>query len=205
MAEPFSGASNVVDVQKCNACHDALATTFHSPDRGGSVVVCRMCHVTTSGGSHLEMQSRGIDSYVHAIHEFQAFDFDQIDFTDPVEAKRYEEHIGFVFPVFTLDDCEACHNEGTYNVPDQSQSLGGLLSASDTNATYPRDINFPAYITGPASRACGGCHRAYMIKEEHFGDLAAFNQHTNVNGYLIEYDSNETLYAVIDKIMGLFN
>ena len=57
----------------CNNCHDALATTFHSPDRGGNVVVCRMCHITKSGGSHLEMQSRSIDSYVHAIHSFQAF------------------------------------------------------------------------------------------------------------------------------------
>jgi hypothetical protein len=54
----------------CNTCHDALATTFHSPDRGGNIVVCRLCHVPSSGGSHLEMQSRSIDSYVHAIHLF---------------------------------------------------------------------------------------------------------------------------------------
>ncbi|MFC2016734.1 hypothetical protein ACFLUF_03365, partial [Chloroflexota bacterium] len=50
----------------CNNCHEALGTTFHTPDYGGNIVVCRMCHVGLVGGSHLEMQSRSIDSYVHA-------------------------------------------------------------------------------------------------------------------------------------------
>ena len=68
------------------------------PDRGGNIVVCRMCHITKSGGSHLEMQSRSIDSYVHAIHSFQAFDIGDIDFADPVEAMQYEHHIEFPYP-----------------------------------------------------------------------------------------------------------
>jgi len=45
-------------VDGCNNCHEALATTFHSPDRGGNIVVCRMCHITKSGASHLRC-SRG--------------------------------------------------------------------------------------------------------------------------------------------------
>ena len=61
--------SPIVKVEDgCENCHDALATNYHSPDRGGNIVVCRMCHITKSGGSHLEMQSRSIDSYAHAIH-----------------------------------------------------------------------------------------------------------------------------------------
>jgi hypothetical protein len=61
--------SPIVKVVKgCNNCHDALATSFHTPDRGGNVVVCRLCHTTKTGGSHLEMQSRSIDSYIHSIH-----------------------------------------------------------------------------------------------------------------------------------------
>ena len=77
--------SPIVEVEDgCENCHDALATNYHSPDRGGNIVVCRMCHITKSGGSHLEMQSRSIDSYVHAIHSFQAFDIGDIDFADPV-------------------------------------------------------------------------------------------------------------------------
>ncbi|MBW7882518.1 MAG: hypothetical protein H3C34_07765 [Caldilineaceae bacterium] len=83
----YSPIAKVAD--GCNNCHEALATTFHSPDRGGNIVVCRLCHITKSGGSHLEMQSRSIDSYVHAVHSFQAFDIGDIDFTDPVQAIHF--------------------------------------------------------------------------------------------------------------------
>ncbi|MGA9575309.1 MAG: hypothetical protein WBS20_15320, partial [Lysobacterales bacterium] len=76
----FKGANAVVDVEGCDACHDALATTFHSADRGGDITLCKHCHVPSSGGSHLEMQSREIASYVHAIHKFQAFDPGDINF-----------------------------------------------------------------------------------------------------------------------------
>jgi hypothetical protein len=74
----------------CNNCHDALATTFHSADRGGNIVVCRLCHITKSGGSHLEMQSRSIDSYAHAIHTFQDFDIGDIDFDNNVQSMFHD-------------------------------------------------------------------------------------------------------------------
>jgi len=194
----------------CNTCHDALATTFHSPDRGGNIVVCRLCHVTTSGGSHLEMQSRSIDSYVHAIHSFQAFDIGDVNFADPVAAMRYNLHIEHEYPNFTITNCESCHNEGAFEVPDQSKSLPGLLSKSDSVQNWDRNIGtVPGYVTGPASRACGSCHRARMINEDEAGELVSFNQHTKQGGYSIEEgaDSQETeslLMAVIDYIMALF-
>ena len=194
----------------CNTCHDALATTFHSPDRGGNIVVCRLCHVTTSGGSHLEMQSRSIDSYVHAIHSFQAFDIGDVNFADPVAAMRYNLHIEHEYPNFTITNCESCHNEGAFEVPDQSKSLPGLLSKSDSVQNWDRNIGtVPGYITGPASRACGSCHRARLINEDEAGELVSFNQHTKQGGYLIKEgaDSQETeslLMAVIDYIMALF-
>jgi len=203
--------SDIVKVEDgCNKCHDALATTFHSPDRGGNIKVCRLCHVTTSGGSHLEMQSRSIDSYVHAIHSFQAFDIGDVNFLDPVEAVRYDLHIEHTYPNFTIQNCESCHVEGAFEVPDQSKSLPGLLSASDSIETWDRNIgNVPAYVTGPASRACGSCHRARLINEDKAGELVSFNQHTKQGGYLIEDGTdemsiNDILMTVIDYIMALF-
>jgi OmcA/MtrC family decaheme c-type cytochrome len=194
----------------CNTCHDALATTFHSPDRGGNIVVCRLCHVTTSGGSHLEMQSRSIDSYVHAIHSFQAFDIGDVNFADPVAAMRYDLHIEHEYPNFTIMNCESCHNKGAFEVPDQSKSLPGLLSKSDSLQNWDRNIgSVPGYITGPASRACGSCHRARMINEDEAGELVSFNQHTKQGGYLIKEGANSAetqglLTTVIDFIMALF-
>ena len=191
----------------CNNCHDALGTTFHSPDRGGNIVVCRLCHITKSGASHLEMQSRSIDSYAHAIHSFQAFDIGDINFADPVEAMHYEHHIEFPFPTHGIRDCESCHNAGAYDVPDQTRSLPGILSASDTLKGRVRKIpDIPSYITGPAARACGGCHRAVMIKEDEANELVSFYQHTRIGGYLVEVgdDVQSSILEAIDKIMAVF-
>ena len=191
----------------CNNCHDALATTFHSADRGGNIVTCRLCHTTKSGGSHLEMQSRSIDSYVHAIHRFQAFDIGDVNFADPVETMRYELHIEHTYPNFTITNCKSCHVEGAFEVPDQYNSLPGILSAADNLTNKDRKIGaVPAYVTGPASRACGSCHRAELINEDEAGKLVAFNQHTKQGGYLVEGGDNTTsiLDQVIDYIMGLF-
>jgi OmcA/MtrC family decaheme c-type cytochrome len=197
---------NIVDVGKCNACHDQLATTFHSGDRGGSVTVCRMCHVTLSGGAHLEMQSRSIDSYVHAIHSFQAFDIGGINFDNTVESGFYDLHIEHTYPNFTIMNCESCHNAGTYNVPDQTRSLFGVLSASSSPLDgWNRNIGeVPSYITGPATRACGACHRTQVINEDNAGELAVLFGHWGSNGTLIEAgDPPNDIYTVIGEIFSI--
>jgi len=180
------------------------------------------------------MQSRSIEGYVHAIHSFQAFDpGDTFAEFDPVLAKRYDLHIKHTFPNFTIRNCEACHNEGTYNVPDQSKSMPGALSASDNVATWYKFVdttNFvgeatvedpagrsiggiPEYVVGPASKACGGCHRADMIAGDAAGELASFNAHTAAFGTLVKNDTaddegtpvdDEVLFGIIDKIMTMF-
>jgi OmcA/MtrC family decaheme c-type cytochrome len=197
----------ITQVENCESCHEALATNYHSPDRGGNVVVCRLCHITKSGGSHLEMQSRSIDSYAHAIHSGQAFDIGDIDFTNPVEALHYEHHIEFPYPTHGISDCTSCHVEGMFNVPDQSASLPGLLSASDEVATMDRAIgDEPVMITGPASRACGACHRAELINEDAAAELMLLNMHIEDGGYMVEggEDPDARLLEVIDEIMAIF-
>jgi len=191
----------------CNTCHEALGTTFHSPDRGGNVVVCRMCHIVKAGGSHLELQSRSIDSYIHAIHSSQQFDVGDIDFTDPAQAEKYALEIEMPFPKHGITNCEACHVAGTNHVPDQSKSLPGLLSASDVVKGKDRTIeDVPSYVVGPATRACGGCHRAALINEDNANGLALFMRHTAQYGYMIEAGEKpvDTLMSVFDQIMALF-
>jgi len=191
----------------CNTCHEALGTTFHTPDRGGNIVVCRMCHITKAGGSHLELQSRSIDSYIHAIHSSQQFDVGTIDFSDPLQAQKYATEIEMPFPKHGITNCEACHVAGTNNVPSQSKSLPGLLSASDVLKGKDRTIgDVPSYVTGPATRACGGCHRAVLINEDNAKGLTLFNQHTAQYGYMVEAGDKpiDTLNSVFDQIMGLF-
>jgi len=204
----------IVEVANCNTCHDQLATTFHSGNRGGNVTVCRMCHITRAGGSHLQGQSRSIDSYVHAIHSFQPFDVDEVDVTDPVEVAHYEEHVNFLFPDFATINCEACHvddagnpDAAVYNVPSQAKSMPGLLSAVDEVPGLDiANASSPEVVVGPAARACGGCHRAQKLNANDAGGLVDFNQHTKEFGYRIENDDADTvLSTVITNIMALFN
>jgi hypothetical protein len=195
----------IVSAQKCNACHEALGTTFHTPNYGSAGVVgCRVCHVVGSGGSHLEMQSRSIDSYVHAIHSMQPFDVASIDFADPVEELHYSHHVESTYPNFTLLNCESCHNSGTFEVPDQSRSLVGVLSASANVTTLDRLIGtVPSVVVGPGSRACGSCHRAHLINEDAAGHLAAFDAHTASNGTRLA-NGTGVFDAAVAKIMALF-
>jgi OmcA/MtrC family decaheme c-type cytochrome len=197
----------ITNVEGCNTCHEALGITFHGPDRGGSIVVCRMCHITKSDGSHLEMQSRSIDSYVHAIHSFQAFDIGDVDFTNDAVATKYDVHVQHTMPLFTIKNCEACHNEGTYEVPDQTKSLPGLLSASDSLTGRDRNIgDVPEVATGPGARACGACHRADAIAADDASKLASLYVHFENGGYEIEVVDDElaTITDVIYDIMANF-
>jgi OmcA/MtrC family decaheme c-type cytochrome len=218
VANYFAGTDEIVSIDKCNACHDdmgVLPVHDGSGRFGDGMQVCRACHTTTFPGSHLEMQSRSIDSYVHAIHSFQPFDIGDVDPADPVEVKRTEAHKKHKFPFFTALACEGCHvddfvaGEVRYNVPDQFESMPGVSAASDTVAD--RSIgSIPEYVTGPASRSCGSCHRAVMINKDHAGTLASFNAHTETFGTyaenLVDDDGSEdkVLFGIIDKIMTWF-
>jgi hypothetical protein len=66
----------------------------------------------------------------------------------------------------------------------------------------------PSYVTGPAARACGSCHRTNMINRDNIGGLISLSQHTKDNGYRVSatditVDPKSTLFdTVITKIMG---
>jgi hypothetical protein len=139
---------------------------------------------------------------VHAIHTFQAFDPGDINFADPVESMEYQHHIGSEFPRFGILNCESCHNPGMFNVPNQAKSMPGALSGSD--AVEGRNIGeIPSYVTGPAVRACGACHRAQKINADDAAGLAVLNQHFRTFGYLVE-NGEGVWEAVVAKIMAFF-
>jgi hypothetical protein len=167
-----------------------------------------MCHITKAGGAHLEMQSRSLDSYIHAIHASQQFDIASIDFADPAQAEKYTLDSELPFPKHGITNCEACHVAGTYDVPSQSKSLPGILSASaDKLKGMERTIGtVPSVVVGPASRACGSCHRAALINEDNAKGLTLFNMHTAQYGYQVEAGDKpvDTLNGIFDQIMALF-
>jgi hypothetical protein len=154
------------------------------------------------------MQSRSIDSYVHAIHSSQQFDIAAIDFANPIFAEKYAIESESPFPKHGITNCEACHVAGAYEVPNQSKSMPGILSASaDKLIGKTRNISgVPSYVVGPAARACGACHRAALINEDAAKGLGLFNRHLAQFGYMVEAGEKplDTLDGVFEQIMELF-
>jgi OmcA/MtrC family decaheme c-type cytochrome len=216
VSDASSYGKKIVDPTKCNACHDALATTFHNPTetyRGrAGVVACRVCHIVTTGASNFEMQSRSIDSFVHAAHAMQVVAAKNVDLTDPVQAMRYNDHVEGVFPNFAGPlNCEACHYPGTYDVPDQKKSLPSVLSAlanvkGRTGLPYVTAgvLTGPgsSAVTGPAARACGACHRAFAINEGDGSKLAAFVGHVTDFGSMVDPGQFTTTSQYVEWAVG---
>ena len=137
----------------------------------------------------------------------QYFDVANIDFNDPYQALKYEEHTSMPYPTHGIANCESCHFEGTYEVPDQAEALPAILSASAKNDTWDRKIGtVPSVVTGPAEAACGGCHRAQLINEDKAGGLAVLNQHFTQHGYQVPSGENpvDTWTNITNQVMGLF-
>ncbi|MCG8370812.1 MAG: hypothetical protein MJA32_09915 [Proteobacteria bacterium] len=215
----FQGTGAAVDIDKCTACHENTGVLIHAGAGryGDSMQACKVCHNPTYDGSHLEMMSRSIDSYVHAIHRFMPLDEDDVyNADDPVFNARNDLHKHHTFPNFTILSCEGCHVAGAYDVPDQSKSMPGNQSDSWTlDDPSVRAIGtIPETVTGAASRACGSCHRADLINHDDAGGLASFDAHTASFGTFVEnapkdedgdeLEEEAVLFGIIDKIMEQF-
>jgi hypothetical protein len=118
-------------------------------------------------------------------------DSKSVNFADAFAAFEYGEHIDSVYPNFSIQNCESCHNAGTYNVPGINRSLPSISSASWAFTGKTTNIpgyvasplaGIPAVVTGPADRACGSCHRATLINEDDATGLTSFNAHTDSYG-----------------------
>lgn len=151
-------AVGVVANAKCDACHDSIVIHTNSSyghTAVGNVNACIFCH-NTSSAAHVDQQGRSIDSYLHSIHTFQ---------TEPE----------FIFPMFTTTACEACHTAGNYDAPSQADWSGSSINSGSSDPV----------TVGPASRACGSCHRAQAIKDADTDKLDGVNGHTQTNGYRV--------------------
>ena len=88
-----------------------------------------------------------------------------------------------------------------------TEVTAGSTAKADIKLGKTRNIaDVPAYVTGPASLACGSCHRAALINEDSAEGLALFNRHIAQYGYMVEAgeDASSTLNDVMSKIMAFF-
>lgn len=137
----------VVDIAKCNVCHDRIGA------HGGQRLVtdaCVICHNPTTNDSSQRPASAAPPesvSFQRMIHRIHSGDNLTQDYTVYGYGKRAVNFNGVLFPG-DRRDCLKCHLSGTYSVPDVTPD--GRLSVAT-----PRDYYSPQ---GPVAAACLGCH-----------------------------------------------
>jgi OmcA/MtrC family decaheme c-type cytochrome len=148
---------SVVNVQKCDDCHNQLS--LHGNNRTDKPEVCVTCHnpmmtdVNQRGAdpclSDLGADDTTID-FKHMIHGIHA----SAEIGKPYEVCGFRSSVhsfDFVYPG-RLNNCEGCHLADTYYPVDTARVFGTTF-----------DVNDPAILTddrvvSPNTSACAACH-----------------------------------------------
>jgi OmcA/MtrC family decaheme c-type cytochrome len=169
----------VVDIAKCDVCHDVLS--LHGNNRTDEPQVCVVCHNpnatdagrrpatggTLTGGVDGKLEeSIDFKTMIHAIHAGQA---DQGGFrTKGITIYGFGGSVNdfskVVFPG-KLNDCAACHAgtsyqlRGTWDAP----TANGILSNTISTAADPADPTDNLRIS-PIAAVCSSCHDTALAR-----------------------------------------
>jgi len=164
----------VVDVAKCNACHDVLS--LHGNNRTNEPGVCVICHNPNATDKARRPAGGGIDGkaeeaidFKRMIHGIHAGQSDKGGFrTKGLVVYGFGGSVNdfskVVFPG-KLSNCTACHTDETYQLKGvwAAPTAGGILgSTTGTGAstTDPTDN----LRTTPIAAVCSSCHDSDTTK-----------------------------------------
>jgi OmcA/MtrC family decaheme c-type cytochrome len=146
----------VVSLDKCNDCHDRLATTFSHGGQRIAIEFCVFCHNPNADDSarrtaaDLPAESISFKRMIHRIHtgENLTQDYTIFGFGCPGPAPGCSPaHFNEVTYPGNTKDCLACHTaSSTYSLPLDTGTIPTITN---------RDYFTPQ---GPATAACLGCH-----------------------------------------------
>ncbi len=180
----------IANIDKCNDCHQNLA--LHGENRSGSTEVCSTCH----NANATDIQRR-VDAASECVTELGADD-ETIDMKVMVHAihagtigicgYRDSAHPYFdvVYPG-QLNNCEGCHEPGTYYPVDADERLatsidagpGGLAATAD-RSTLTDDV-----AISPNSAVCSACHTSDLARQHMIQNGGDFEAGKDDNGNII--------------------
>lgn len=146
----------VVDIAKCNKCHDQLS--LHGSNRTDEPQLCVICHNPdntdiarrggTTGVDGLAEQAIDFKVLVHAIHgaDKRENPFVVYGFGGSVHDFSRVEFPGI------LNNCNTCHVNDSFEVP-LAASVRGTTTGSNAIADNSDDVN-----TTPTAAVCSSCH-----------------------------------------------
>jgi OmcA/MtrC family decaheme c-type cytochrome len=183
----------VVSIDKCNDCHDNLS--LHGNNRQGTVDICLICH--NANATDIDVRPATLDSepdgvfddfsvtgvdgkreesihfktMIHAIHAGEAAEHGSRENGIVVYGfgRSVHDYSDVRYPG-TLSNCNACHVDGSYNLPTPTGSLpttvqtadGSLTGVDADNALASRadDLNISA-----DAATCYSCHDTAIAQE----------------------------------------
>ena len=173
----------VVDINKCNDCHNTLA--LHGDNRVGNTELCATCHNPNA----TDIQRRVADSECttelgpddvsvdlkRMVHRIHAGNVGVCGFRNSAH-----DYTGLVYPG-KLNNCEGCHLEGTYYPVDPTSVLATTVDAGADRSTLLDDV-----AISPNSAVCSSCHMS---------DLAMNHMRQNGGDFAAGKDDNGTLIS----------
>jgi OmcA/MtrC family decaheme c-type cytochrome len=167
---------NVVSIERCDDCHSQLA--LHGNNRTDNVGVCVTCHAPNvtdinqrAAGQCLadlgaDDQSVDLKYMIHAIHASgeTGVPFEVCGFGNSAHV------FDFNYPG-KLNNCEGCHEPGSYYPVNPANVLGTTVDVGADPATPTDDV-----VISPNSAVCSSCHVSNLAKthmQQNGGDFAA--------------------------------
>ncbi len=163
----------VVDIAKCNVCHDVLS--LHGRNRTDEPGVCAVCHnpnatdagrrpatagVLTGGIDGKLEEAVDFKSMIHGIHAGQASNggFREKGLVIYGFGGSVNDFSKVVFPG-KLGNCTACHTDTSYELTGawESPTANGILATTTTTAVSASDAADNLRTT-PTAAVCSSCH-----------------------------------------------
>jgi OmcA/MtrC family decaheme c-type cytochrome len=156
---------NVISIDNCNRCHEALS--LHGNNRSGIIDVCVICHnanatdkarrpadpLTTPDG--LAEREIDIKRLIHAIHASDKRETPFIVYGFSPPPNDFSE---VTFPG-EVNQCTTCHLDGTFELP----LTDGTQATTIDTGLDPADPSDDVNIT-PTTAVCSACHDDALAK-----------------------------------------
>lgn len=164
----------IATIDQCNACHDQLS--LHGENRTDDLQACATCHnprntdvevraiAVTPPTDGKNEESIDLGTMIHGIHAagFREQPLQIVGFRGFTTYVYDADHVHYPG---RIDNCLACHTDGTWRLPLANGLLGKTVDTG-ADAASPADDR----VVTPATALCASCHdgaeaAAHMIAE----------------------------------------
>jgi OmcA/MtrC family decaheme c-type cytochrome len=164
----------VVDIAKCNVCHDVLS--LHGTNRTNEPQVCAVCHNPNGTDKSQRPPGGGIDgkaeeaidfrTMIHGIHAGQASNggFREKGLVVYGFNNSVNDFSNVVFPG-ELSNCTACHTSTSYQLTGiwASPTASGILGTTTSTGASATDAADNLRTT-PTAAVCTSCHDSMFAR-----------------------------------------